>query len=104
MAITGRFNFRKTLTGKLVLQVETERRSWWPFARKASPGHVWRDATPKDLTAVELQQLLNLRRNPGYMPRSPVIFMMGRDQKGEAPSAEVVTLAAHRAAGQQQAG
>ncbi|KMO29183.1 hypothetical protein ACQVP2_08225 [Methylobacterium aquaticum] len=103
MAITGRFNFRKTLTGKLVLQVETERRSWWPFGRAASPGHVWRDATPKDLTAVELQPLLSLRRNPGYMPRNPVIFMMGQGQK-EAPSAEVVTLAAHRAAGQQQAG
>jgi hypothetical protein len=103
MAITGRFNFRKTLTGKLVLQVETERPSWWPFARAASPGHVWRDATPKDLTAVELQQLLNLRRNPGYMPRNPVIFMMGQGSR-DAPSAEVVTLAAHRAAGQQQAG
>jgi len=103
MAITGRFNFRKTVTGKLVLQVETERRSWWPFARAASPGHVWRDATPKDLTAVELQPLLNLRRNPGYMPRNPVIFMMGQGQK-ETPSAEVVTLAVHRAAGQQQAG
>ncbi|MET7244814.1 hypothetical protein ABZT49_15755 [Methylobacterium sp. EM32] len=103
MAITGRFNFRKTVTGKLVLQVETERRSWWPFARAASPGHVWRDATPKDLTAVELQQLLNLRRNPGYMPRNPVIFMMGQGPR-ETPSAEVVTLAAHRAVGQQQAG
>lgn len=101
MAITGRFNFRKTFTGKLVLQVETERRSWWPFARTASPGHVWRDATPKDLTATELQHLLNLRRNPGFMPRNPVIFMMGQGQK-DAPSAEVVTLAAHRA-GQQQA-
>ncbi len=103
MAITGRFNFRKTFTGKLVLQVETERRSWWPFARAASPGHVWRDATPKDLTAVELQPLLNLRRNPGYMPRNPVIFMMGQGPK-DIPSAEVVTLAVHRAAGQQQAG
>jgi hypothetical protein len=33
MGLTGRFNFRKTLTGKLVLQVETERRPWWPFGR-----------------------------------------------------------------------
>ncbi|GJD48438.1 hypothetical protein OPKNFCMD_1157 [Methylobacterium crusticola] len=100
MAVTGRFNFRKTLTGRLVLQVEMERRSWWPFARAASPGHVWRDATLKDLAAVELQPLLNLRRNPGYMPRSPVIFMMNPGPKGEAPSAEVVELATHRAAGQ----
>jgi hypothetical protein len=101
MAITGRFNFRKTLTGKLVLQVETRRKPWWPFARAAAPGHVWRDATMKDLAAIELQPLLNLRGNPGYAPRSPVIFMMHPERPETAPTAEVVTLAAHRAAGGQ---
>ncbi|MEH3144143.1 MAG: hypothetical protein PGN34_02055 [Methylobacterium frigidaeris] len=126
MAITGRFNFRKTFTGKLVLQVETERPRWWPFGRRtpgAAPdqakGHVWRDATQADLSAVELQSLLNLRKNPGYTPRSPVVFMMNPAQKAEAarsesarieaakaeaarsepPTAEVVALASHRASG-----
>ncbi|MBY0299153.1 MAG: hypothetical protein K2X71_24475 [Methylobacterium sp.] len=101
MAITGRFNFRRTLTGKLVLQVEAVRKPWWVFARAAAPGHVWRDATLKDLAVVEMQPLLNLRGNPGYAPRSPVIFMMNPAKPEEAPSAEVVRLDAHRAVGGQ---
>ncbi|ACA20198.1 hypothetical protein M446_5917 [Methylobacterium sp. 4-46] len=100
MAITGRFNFRRTLTGKLVLQVEAVRPGWWPFGKTSSPGHVWRDATMADLAAIELQPLLNLRGNPGYTPRSPVIFMMHPDKPATPPSAEVVTLASHRAASQ----
>ncbi len=108
MGLTGRFNFRKTLTGKLVLQVETERRPWWPFGRTGT-GRGWRDAVLSDLAAVELQALLNLRNNPGYTPRSPVVFMMNPARRaGEAAETpktesknetkgEVVALASHRA-------
>ena len=30
MALTGRFSFRKTFTGKCVLQLEEDVRAWWP--------------------------------------------------------------------------
>jgi hypothetical protein len=49
-----------------------------PSAGRAAGAGGWRDAALSDLAAVELQALLNLRNNPGYTPRSPVVFMIGR--------------------------
>jgi len=56
MALTGMIGFRRTLWGKVVLQVE-EGRPLWPS--RTTPR--WRDATQVDLTAPELRPLIDLR-------------------------------------------
>ncbi|WFT82944.1 hypothetical protein QA634_14365 [Methylobacterium sp. CB376] len=43
MGITGRFNFRSTLTGRVILQVEAKRKAWWPRSRFSLAKYVWRD-------------------------------------------------------------
>lgn len=69
MALTGRFNLRKTLTGRIVLQVEEEVPGFWgrmtgnPKLRRR-----WRDANVLDLAAPELRALVDLRFRPRYMP------------------------------------
>jgi hypothetical protein len=66
MALTGRFWFRRTWRGKLVLLVADERRRW--FGRRGTTKFRWRDATLLDLAEPELQALVNLeparRTNP----------------------------------------
>jgi hypothetical protein len=44
MSLTGRFNFRKSLGGKIILQVEEETRPFWSFPRAAmsAPGGAMR--------------------------------------------------------------
>ena len=49
MALTGRFNFRKTLTGKVVLQLEEDVKAWWPSRKRTK--RRWRDANLMDLAA-----------------------------------------------------
>ena len=68
MALTGKFKFRETFWGKVVLQVEDEVRPAWP----SNLGRRWRDATPMDLVTPELRSLLTLRFWPysGFRPAS----------------------------------
>jgi hypothetical protein len=61
MTLTGRFNFRKPLMGKIVLQVEEERPARWPFASASGVRHLWRDARSLDLALPELRGLIELR-------------------------------------------
>ena len=61
MALTGRFWFRRTWTGKLVLLVEDENRRW--FGRRGAMKQRWRDAKLLDLAEPELQALVNLERS-----------------------------------------
>jgi len=65
MALTGRFTFRRSFGGRIVLQVEEEKRSFWtsskPFKKR------WRDATLMDLAAPELRALIDLRYKPQFM-------------------------------------
>ena len=64
MALTGKFEFRKTIWGKIVLRVEEEVRPFW---RRAKPGPAkrrWRDATLMDLAAPELRFLIDLGLKP----------------------------------------
>jgi hypothetical protein len=61
MNLTGRFNFRKSLTGKIVLQVEEERRPRWSFASRGDVRHRWRDARSLDLALPALRGLVELR-------------------------------------------
>jgi hypothetical protein len=66
MSLTGRFNLRRTLGGKIVLQVEEEVRRLWPFSRTQPTKRRWRDATVMDLVQPELRPLMDLRHKRGF--------------------------------------
>ena len=67
MSLTGRFNFRRTWTGKIVLQVEAGRRSMFGKGFRKR----WRDANVLDLAAPSLRRLIDLRLKPQYVPEAP---------------------------------
>ena len=60
MSLTGRFCFRRSLFGKVVLMVEEEKRRW-PLLRSSATRKRWRDASLMDLTHHELRKILELR-------------------------------------------
>ena len=65
MALTGRFNLRKSFSGRIILQVEEEVKSAWSvFSRQRKLRKRWRDATAMDLPATELRALMDLRNRP----------------------------------------
>ncbi len=65
MALTGRFNLRKSFSGRIILQVEEEVESAWGlFSRKPKFRRRWRDAKSMDLPATELRSLMDLRNRP----------------------------------------
>ncbi|MGF9762760.1 hypothetical protein AAII07_47120 [Microvirga sp. 0TCS3.31] len=65
MALTGRFNLRKSFSGRIILQVEEEVKSAWGlFSRKPKFRTRWRDAKAMDLPATELRALMDLRNRP----------------------------------------
>src|SRR4029453_9321277 len=65
MALTGRFNLRKSFSGRIILQVEEEVESAWGlFSRKPKFRRRWRDAKPMDLPATEFRALMNPRNRP----------------------------------------
>ncbi len=66
MALTRRYNFRKTVTGKIVLQVEEAVPSFWSWMGESSLRKRWRDATVMDLTAAELRSLMDGRFTPYF--------------------------------------
>ncbi len=71
MALTGRFNLRKTWTGRIVLQVEEEVPGFWGrMTGKTKLHRRWRDANVLDLAAPELRSLVDLRFRPRYMPQT----------------------------------
>jgi hypothetical protein len=90
MALTGRFTFRRSLWGKIVLQVEEETRAMWPFSQRAPFRKRWRNATLMDLAAPELRPLIDLRYKPHFMAQYEYL---GTDperqaQRAEAPDAQ----------------
>ena len=66
MALTGRFDFRRTLSGKLVLFVEEDVAVLFSRFRKRSTRRRWRRARVMDLAAAEMRQLMDLRVKPNY--------------------------------------
>ncbi len=71
MPLTGRFNLRKTFTGRIVLQVEEEVTGFWSRLTGKNKLHRrWRDANVLDLAAPELRSLVDLRFRPRYMPNT----------------------------------
>ena len=68
MALTGRFNLRKSFSGRIILQVEEEFESKWGlFSQKPKFRRRWRDAKSMDLPATELRSLMDLRNRPQFM-------------------------------------
>jgi hypothetical protein len=71
MALTGRFNLRKSFSGRIILQVEEEVKSPWRlFSRKPKLRRRWRDAKPMDLPATELRALMDLRNRPRFVTQA----------------------------------
>jgi hypothetical protein len=66
MPLTGRFNFRRTPTGRIVLQVEEDKPLWW--SRKGRTRRRFRDANVLDLANPEMRALIDLRNKPQYVP------------------------------------
>jgi len=66
MALTGRFDFRKTLTGKIALRVEEEVPAFWSRSGQRPMKKRWRDATLIDLAAPEMRALIDLRFRPHF--------------------------------------
>ena|SRR5215204_7713049 len=66
MALTGRFDFRKTLSGRLVLLLEEDVAVFFFRLRKRSTRRRWRRARVMDLAAIEMRQLMDLRVKPNY--------------------------------------
>ena len=60
--LTDRFDFRRTVSGKIVLQVEEHVSSFW--SRKGDLKKRWRNATIMDLASTELRGLMDLRMRP----------------------------------------
>ena len=89
MALTGRFNFRRSLFGRLVLEVEEEAKPLFGGDKKPLK-HRWRRATLIDLAQPEMRALIDLRFQPQFMARSslrPIDVPVGSTSKGdEVPS------------------
>ena len=68
MGLTGKFKFRKTLWGKIVLQIEDEVKPFWskPDALKRR----WRDATLMDLADPQMRYLIDMRFRPHLRSQS----------------------------------
>jgi hypothetical protein len=69
MALTGRFDFRKTLSGHLMLLLEEDVDVLWsPLGKRTR--RRWRRAAVMDLAAPELRPLIDLRTKPNYAART----------------------------------
>jgi hypothetical protein len=68
MGLTGKYQFRKSLWGRIVLQVEEEVKPLW--SKTGGLKQRWRDATLMDLTAPEMRPLIDMRYKPHLWART----------------------------------
>ena len=73
MSLTGKFAFRRTLTGKVVLKVEHDVKASWPFSRTGGSRKRWRDAKMVDLTEAAMRNLMDLGNQPQLVPESAYV-------------------------------
>jgi hypothetical protein len=87
MALTGRFNFRRSWFGKLVLEVEEEAKPMFGGSDKKPVKHRWRRATLLDLAQPEMRALIDLRFQPQFMartaPRPAEVPQVSKDRADE---------------------
>jgi len=104
MALTGRFNLRKSFSGRIILQVEEEVKSVWSlFSRQPKLRRRWRDAKAMDLPAAELRALMDLRNRPRFVTQAfeptQVVRTVQRAEEPALPSAimseDVRSVATH---------
>jgi hypothetical protein len=93
MGLTGKFKFRKTLWGKIVLQIEEEVKPFWSRSNPEARKRRWRDATLMDLAAPEMRTLIDMRFRPHL-----------RSQSSFAPEATTAHREQHDADGVVEAG
>src|SRR5215207_1027855 len=55
MGLTGKFKFRKTFWGKIVLQIEEEVKPFWSRSNPEVRKRRWRDATLMDLADPQMR-------------------------------------------------
>ena len=72
MPLTGCFDFRRTLGGKIVLQVEEDAPVWWSW--RGATRRRYRDANSMDLARPELAALLSLRVDPAGLRRDRLAY------------------------------
>ncbi len=94
MALTGRFNFRRSWFGKLMLEVEEEVKPFFGGDSKALKRR-WRRATLLDLAQPEMRPLIDLRFQPQFMARTPLRVVETPQGRAEELPAHVTPL--HRA-------
>lgn len=70
MALTGRYDFRKTLTGKVILRVEEDVPVFWSRSGERKTKRRWRNATLMDLTTPEMRALMDMRMKPLVVTRT----------------------------------
>ena len=70
MALTGKFDLRKILWGKVVLRAEEEAKPLW--SKSEAVKRRWRDATPMDLAAPEMRHLIAMGHKPHLRSFSPL--------------------------------
>jgi hypothetical protein len=86
MALTGRFDFRKTLSGRLVLLLEEDVAVSFSRLRKRSTRRRWRRARVIDLAAAEMRHLIDLRLKPNY--QAPVRSFVEHPLPNHLPPAD----------------
>ena len=70
MALTGRYDFHKALTGKVILRVEEDVPSFWSRSGERKTKRRWRNATLIDLTTPEMRALMDMRMKPLLVTRT----------------------------------
>ena len=93
MALTGHFDFRRTITGQLRLWVEYDSTGFWDFlTRKKTYCRRWRNATIMDLTAPQLRHLMDMRFTGSQ--RMPQERNAMRDRPEHVPEREKASIRA----------
>jgi hypothetical protein len=70
MPLTGRYRFRKSLMGKLVLQFEHDEPPFWLFSMNGGRRRRWRDAQLDDLVLSEVRGLLEFEDYVAQVPEA----------------------------------
>jgi len=94
MALTGKFRFRKSLWGKIVLQIEEEVKPFWSRSNPEARKRRWRDATLMDLADPQMRFLIDMRFKPylRFVSRHAPEIALAHRARDEAP-AEIATPA-----------
>jgi len=101
MALTGRFNFKRSWFGKLMLEVEEEVKPFFGGDTKPMKRR-WRRATLLDLAQPEMRPLIDLRFQPPFMSRTPLRVVETPQSRDEELPAQVMPLQRAEAASPQR--